>query len=275
MAERREHREYRMEELAERAGITVRTLRFYRERGLIQPPRREGRIAWYDDHHLARLRTITGLLERGHTLNGIADLAATFDSGRDVAEVLGLGEPTEETPVRLTPEQLADYFAGEATADNLAAAMELGYLGTDGDTLVHISRRLLDASSELVRTGVPLASVLSAGRLVREHADALAELCVRVLRAHTADTDQDQLRTLAHAVVDAELSMALDRRLRDKSADPGTARGEHTPAAGAPPVQERTPATEASPVQERTPAAGDGAQPDGTGTGPGPETDAP
>ncbi|MFJ8866666.1 MerR family transcriptional regulator [Streptomyces sp. NPDC102473] len=204
-----------MEELAEEAGITVRTLRFYRERGLIHPPRREGRIAWYDDHHLARLRTITGLLERGHTLNGIADLAATFDSGRDVAEVLGLGEPTEETPVRLTPEQLADYFQDQATAENLAASMELGYLGVDGDEIVHISRRLLEASSELVRAGVPLDAVLSAGRQVREHADALADLFVRVLRAHTSQTEPDQLRTLAHAVVDAELSMALDRRLRD------------------------------------------------------------
>jgi DNA-binding transcriptional MerR regulator len=38
-----------MEELARLAGITVRTLRFYRERKLIPPPRREGRIAWYDD----------------------------------------------------------------------------------------------------------------------------------------------------------------------------------------------------------------------------------
>ncbi|MFC8595609.1 MerR family transcriptional regulator [Streptomyces atroolivaceus] len=204
-----------MEELAEEAGITVRTLRFYRERGLIQPPRREGRIAWYDDHHLARLRTITGLLERGHTLNGIADLATTFDSGRDVAEVLGLGEPTEETPVRLTPEQLADYFQDQATAENLAAAMELGYLGTDGDEIVHISRRLLDASSELVRAGVPLDAVLSSGRQVREHADALADLFVRVLRAHTEQTEPEQLRTLAQAVVDAELSMALDRRLRE------------------------------------------------------------
>ncbi|MFJ4842430.1 MerR family transcriptional regulator [Streptomyces sp. NPDC088746] len=203
-----------MEELAEEAGITVRTLRFYRERGLIQPPRREGRIAWYDDHHLARLRTITGLLERGHTLNGIADLASTFDSGRDVAEVLGLGEPTEETPVRLTPEQLADYFQDQATAENLAAAMELGYLGVDGDEIVHISRRLLEASSELVRAGVPLDAVLTAGRQVREHADALADLFVRVLRAHTAQTEPEQLRTLAQAVVDAELSMALDRRLR-------------------------------------------------------------
>ncbi|MFD9743202.1 MerR family transcriptional regulator [[Kitasatospora] papulosa] len=204
-----------MEELAEEAGITVRTLRFYRERGLIQPPRREGRIAWYDDHHLARLRTITGLLERGHTLNGIADLAATFDSGRDVAEVLGLGEPSEETPVRLTPEQLADFFQDQATAENLAASMELGYLGIDGDEIVHISRRLLDASSELVRAGVPLDAVLSSGRQVREHADALADLFVRVLRTHTADSDPGQLRTLAHAVVDAELSMALDRRLRE------------------------------------------------------------
>ena len=54
-----------MDELATAAGITVRTLRFYRERGLIPPPRREGRIAWYDEHHLARLRTIAALLERG------------------------------------------------------------------------------------------------------------------------------------------------------------------------------------------------------------------
>lgn len=216
MAEGREHREYRMDELAEEAGITVRTLRFYRERGLIQPPRREGRIAWYDDHHLARLRTITGLLERGHTLNGIADLATTFDSGRDVAEVLGLGEPTEETPVRLTPEQLADYFSDEATAENLSAALDLGYLATDGEEIVHISRRLLEASSELVREGVPLSAVLASGRLVREHADALADLFVRVMNNHAADTEPDRMRGLAHAVVDAELSMALDRRLRSE-----------------------------------------------------------
>ncbi|MGW8484685.1 MerR family transcriptional regulator [Streptomyces sp. NPDC055886] len=203
-----------MEELAKEAGITVRTLRFYRERGLIPPPRREGRIAWYDDHHLARLRTIAGLLERGHTLNGIADLAATFESGRDVAEVLGLGEPTEETPVRLTPEQLADYFEGEVTPENLAAALDLGYLATDGDEIVHISRRLLEVSAELVREGVPLSTVLSSGRRVREHADALAEIFVRVLHAHTKETEPAQLRPLARAVVDAELSMALDRRLR-------------------------------------------------------------
>ncbi|MFF3533129.1 MerR family transcriptional regulator [Streptomyces sp. NPDC002466] len=219
-----------MEELAKEAGIPVRTVRFYRERGLISPPRREGRIAWYDDHHLARLRTITGLLERGHTLTGIADLARTFESGRDVAEVLGLGEPTEETPVRLTPEQLADYFQDETSAENLATALDLGYLATDGDEIVHISRRLLDVSSELVREGVPLATVLATGRRVREHADALAELFVSVLREHGDEAEPPQLRPLARAVMDAELSMALDRRLRRASCGENTGEQPQAPA---------------------------------------------
>ncbi|MFF4177611.1 MerR family transcriptional regulator [Streptomyces sp. NPDC001750] len=218
-----------MEELAKEAGIPVRTVRFYRERGLISPPRREGRIAWYDDHHLARLRTIAGLLERGHTLTGIADLARTFESGRDVAEVLGLGEPTEETPVRMTPEQLADYFEGETTPENLATALELGYLATDGDEIVHISRRLLEASAELVREGVPLATVLAAGRRVREHMDALADLFVNVLEARTDAPEPPQLRPLARAVMDAELSMALDRRLRREPPDRPPADREPTP----------------------------------------------
>ncbi|MFF8592609.1 MerR family transcriptional regulator [Streptomyces sp. NPDC015220] len=205
-----------MEELARLAGITVRTLRFYRERKLIPPPRREGRIAWYDDRHLARLRTISALLERGHTLNGIAELAEAFDHGRDVGDLLGLGAPTEETPVRLTPEELADHFAGEVTAENLAAALDLGYLGTDGEEIVHISRRLLDVSAALVREGIPLAEVLAAGHRVREHAEALADLFTRLVVRHASEGDLERLRPLAKSVVDAELSMALDRRLRER-----------------------------------------------------------
>jgi len=209
-------REYRMEELAEEAGITVRTLRFYRERKLIHPPRREGRIAWYDETHLARLRTISALLERGHTLNGIAELAEAFDHGRNVGELLGLGAPTEETPVRLTPEALADYFGDQATPENFAASLELGYLGTDGGEIVHISRRLLDVTAALVHEGIPLADVLSAGRRVRAHTDALAELFADMVLAQGGRTaaDLQRLRPLAKSVVEAELSMAMDRRLQ-------------------------------------------------------------
>jgi len=205
-----------MDELAAKAGITVRTLRFYRERKLIPPPRREGRIAWYDDHHLSRLRTISALLERGHTLNGIAELADALDHGRDVADLLGVGGPTEEEPVRLTPEELAARFEGEVTPENLAAAMDLGYLGTDGDEIVHISRRLLDVSSALVREGIPLSDVLAAGKQVREHVDTLAEMFATLVLRHGPEENLQRLRPLARSVVEAELSLALDRRLRKR-----------------------------------------------------------
>ncbi|MEV7521670.1 MerR family transcriptional regulator [Streptomyces sp. NPDC091371] len=209
-------REYRTEELAEAAGIPVRTLRFYRERKLLPPPRREGRIAWYDEHHLARLRTIAALLERGHTLGGIADLTAAFENGREVGrlgELLGIGW-SEETPVRLSPEALADYFEGEVTPENLAASLDLGYLAVDGDAIVHVSRRLLDVSSALVREGVPLAAVLETGRQVRAHADAMAALFTELIAAHLPGEDAPaRLRPLAKSVVEAELTMAMDRLL--------------------------------------------------------------
>lgn len=206
-------REYRTEELAEAAGIPVRTLRFYRERKLLPPPRREGRIAWYDDHHLARLRTVAALLERGHTLGGIAELTAAFENGRDVGqlgELLGMGW-SEETPVRLSPEALADYFEGEVTPENLAASLDLGYLATDGEEIVHVSRRLLDVSSALVREGVPLSAVLETGRRVREHADAMAALFTELISAHIGEEAVPRLRPLAKSVVEAELTMAMDR----------------------------------------------------------------
>ncbi|MFB7633449.1 MerR family transcriptional regulator [Streptomyces sp. NPDC056149] len=217
-----------MADLAREAGITVRTLRFYRERKLLPPPRREGRIAWYSEHHLARLRTITALLERGHTLGGIAELFTAFETGRDVGELLGLPSPlltpwSEETPVRLAPEELADHFSGEVTAENLTASLAIGYLAVDGDEFVHISRRLLDASTDLVAQGIPLGAVLEAGRKVRAHADALADVFTTLIRAHVVTTLQDlpratetveSLRPLAKGVVEAEVSMAMDRRIR-------------------------------------------------------------
>ncbi|MGP3983737.1 MerR family transcriptional regulator [Streptomyces sp. KR80] len=229
-----------MAELAREAGISVRTVRFYRERKLLPAPRREGRIAWYNEHHLAQLRTIAALLERGHTLGGIAELLAAFKEGRDVGEVLGMESAitvpwSEETPVRLTPEELADRFAGEVTPENLTACLELGYIAPDGDEIVHVSRRLLDASSALVDQGVPLAVVLAAARQVRSHAEALAELFTGIIRAHVVAGALDgrasgepltedeiaeltktieALRPISKSVVDAELSMAMDRRLR-------------------------------------------------------------
>lgn len=236
-------REYRAAELADAAGITTRTLRFYRERKLLPPPRREGRIAWYDKHHLARLHTIAALLARGHTLGGIADLLGAFESARDTrdaAELLGLETAlttpfSEETPVRLTPEELADYYRGEVTPENLAGAVDIGYVAVDGDEFVHTSRRLLEASAELVRTGVPLSAVLTAGRELRQQTDSIAEVFADIFRSHLlpkklADAPDgldpqrvnellERVQPIAKQIVEAELGLALDRRVRAELAD--------------------------------------------------------
>ncbi|MDT0309084.1 MerR family transcriptional regulator [Streptomyces sp. DSM 44917] len=242
-------REYRAAELAEAAGITLRTLRFYRERKLLPPPRREGRIVWYGEDHLARLRTISALLARGHTLVGVAELLAAFAAGRDAgqtAELLGLEERapfSDEERVRLTPPELAAYFAGQETPENLAESLELGYIAVDGEEVVHASRDLLESSAALVTEGIPLAAILEVARSQRANADALATAFAGLLRRYVlpdllgapgeaaagplSEEGMEQLakalerlRPLMRQVVYAEVSLALDRHLRRELGQP-------------------------------------------------------
>lgn len=66
--------EYRVEELAGRAGVAVDTIRYYQARGLLEAPRREGRIAWYGERHLRRLRRVRELAGQGFSLAQVARL---------------------------------------------------------------------------------------------------------------------------------------------------------------------------------------------------------
>jgi DNA-binding transcriptional MerR regulator len=82
--------EYRLEELAEISGVSARNIRAYRERGLLDPPRRVGRSAFYDDYHLSQLRTINQLLRRGFNSAHIAEFFASMREGADLADILGI-----------------------------------------------------------------------------------------------------------------------------------------------------------------------------------------
>jgi DNA-binding transcriptional MerR regulator len=63
-------------ELARKASLPGRTIRFYIARGLLPAPRRGGRGAAYGPEHLDRLRQIRELQRKGSTLREIArDLA--------------------------------------------------------------------------------------------------------------------------------------------------------------------------------------------------------
>lgn len=52
---------YTIGQLAEEAGITARTIRYYVEQGLLSPPQRRGRYTCYTHHDLNRLHLIAKL----------------------------------------------------------------------------------------------------------------------------------------------------------------------------------------------------------------------
>src|SRR5205809_709709 len=63
--------EYRIEQLARTAGVAVDTIRFYQGKGLLDAPRRDGRVTWYGENHVERLRRIKELQQQGFTLTVI------------------------------------------------------------------------------------------------------------------------------------------------------------------------------------------------------------
>lgn len=91
-----------VEQLAAEAGLPTSTIRMYQTRGLLHPPRREGRTARYDSSHVERLGLVNRLQQRGFSLPAIAELIAARDLGARVGDVLGLtgqGGPDDWVPV--------------------------------------------------------------------------------------------------------------------------------------------------------------------------------
>ncbi len=223
-------REYRIVELARAAGVPVRTLRYYQERKLLPPPRRAGRVGLYGDGHLARLRVIGDLLERGHTLEGIRELLSAWEQGRDIGAVLGVDTAgaapwSREVPVTLTLDELAGLFQDEIDPAALERAAALGLIEVDGDRVTHWSRRQLDAAVALAGAGVPLRDLLSAGQELQRRMDDLAALFVRLIATHVARDRGGQdpgdltdtlarLRPGAQLTVEAGFARALDRQVR-------------------------------------------------------------
>ncbi|WP_236719248.1 MerR family transcriptional regulator [Wenjunlia vitaminophila] len=222
--------EYRIEDLARSTGTTVRNIRAYQDRGLLPKPSRRGRVNVYDDDHLARLRQIAGLLERGYTLASIKELLDAWDSGRGLDGVLELlaevDRPwSDETPARLTHQQLAEAF-GAGDAEAVAEAVSLGVLepDEDGGYLVP-SPQLLSVVIELHAAGVPLAAVSGHLRELRAQVEHIARRFVDFAREHvfqrcevSPPTDSAaaraaelvrRMRPLARQSVDVELARAM------------------------------------------------------------------
>ena len=67
-------KQYTIEELSELTGFSRRTIRYYIQEGLLEPPAGRGRGGFYYDSHLQKLRQIKSFQNRGLTLAAIGEL---------------------------------------------------------------------------------------------------------------------------------------------------------------------------------------------------------
>jgi len=227
-------REYRIGELARAAGLSVRTVRYYQERRLLPPPRRAGRVGWYSEAHLTRLRILGDLLSRGHTLGGAGELLSAWEQGYDLGALLGIEHAmtaswSDDVPVPVTVAGASALLQDQLTPEVLAQAARLGYLEVDGDRVIHVSRRLLETTTALVREGIPLPAILAAGSELQAGLDRMASLLVDLVISHRLGdgggpprpdevarlTDTiERLRPVARTVIETEFGRAMDRRSR-------------------------------------------------------------
>jgi DNA-binding transcriptional MerR regulator len=78
---------YTVDELAAITGMTVRTTRYYAGLGLLPPPTRRGRMAYYSAQHRARLELIRALQDHGFTLAAIEKYLAKVPSDASVEDL--------------------------------------------------------------------------------------------------------------------------------------------------------------------------------------------
>ena len=171
-----------MEELARRADVAVDTVRYYQAKGLLPPPRRAGRLAWYDDGHLERIRRIRALAARGLTLATIgrlvtgeldeADAAlatavATEPAAGEPEELLTLEELAGRTGIPLA---LLEAVAREGLLVPRRSGGQLWFTAADVG--------MAQAGLALLEAGLPLPEVLE---LARRHHAAMREVAERAV----------------------------------------------------------------------------------------------
>lgn len=226
-----ENREFTIDELARTANTTVRNVRAYQDRGLLAPPEKRGRVGYYNETHLTRLKLIGQLLARGYTLSNIQEMLDAIENGYDLHQLLGLTHAitspwTDEIPKNFNAIHLASLFGTNMSRAVLAKSIELGLLEPDGLRYRAPSPKILYAGAEMAREGLPLIELLELIGSLRLH---LEEFCDQAVGLFVQELDQYgdglppkeelprlskmvwKIRPLALRAIESEVSRALQK----------------------------------------------------------------
>lgn len=178
--------EYRLDDLARISGVTARNIRAYRERGLLDPPRRVGRSAYYDDYHLSQLKTINQLLRRGFNSAHIAEFFTSMRQGADLADILGiqqaiLGPSADEADEEPAGSSDTSAAGVDPQSDEARKLIDYGLAALDDGDVVLTDRTMRAIVSRAPDPMLYLRAVLRVFETTQESADKLAADFVRAL----------------------------------------------------------------------------------------------
>jgi DNA-binding transcriptional MerR regulator len=184
--------EYRIEQLARASGMAVDTIRFYQGKGLLDAPRREGRVTWYGDGHLERLRRIRDLQQRGFTLTVIRRFLEGELEPSDESLVAAVTRPA--SPQTLTLDELAERSG--VAAPLLKSLEQAGLLVPieGGDEPLYPAEDLeaISAGMQLISAGVPIGALIELGREYAAASDRVARQAVELFDHHVRERIQSE-----------------------------------------------------------------------------------
>lgn len=227
--------DYRIDDLARTVGTTVRNIRAYQDRGLLAPPRLLGRVGIYSDVHVARLKHIKSLLQRGYASAQIHELFGAWEQGKDLGAVIGLeaavSDPwSEERPVERPSSELRELLnSGEE--DYFDRIVALGWIEPAGEVSKVTSPKLLGAFEEAVAYGFSKGELVKLYEALDPEMEEIARNMVGTAARHIIDTygatwvpDKEEsaelaamlvrLRQLTVTTVQASLGKAMEHQMK-------------------------------------------------------------
>lgn len=173
--------EYRIEELAQLAGTTTRNIRVYRDRGLLHPPLRVGRIALFNDTHLTRLRLITSLLDRGYNIAHVHEMLSAWEQGKGVGELLGLESAIAGSWATEKPERMSVADARRLVDDDpgFERMVSLGVIKLEDGEAIIVRPKLIEAFNEIRQYGVSTAKLIGLHEQIAPLVDQISGLLVQ------------------------------------------------------------------------------------------------
>jgi len=211
--------DYRVEDLAESAGVGVDTVRYYQGRQLLPPPRREGRVAWYGEHHLERLGEIRDLAQRGFTLSQIRELADA-EGDRLLAD---LAEADAVDPQLDRAELARRADVPELIVDIAVGAGLLSSSGAPGnERFAPDSVEMLAAARALVDEGVPLGDLTALAMRHVANTESVIDDAIEIFKRHSDESgaNRDDLVATMHRLVPVVAGLVgrhFERTLRSRA----------------------------------------------------------